>query len=389
VYLYFGSATGLLTKPVWTETGEPGDRLGVSVTSAGDFNNDGINDIVIGSPENNDIWFGAGKISLYSLPEYFNTGIYESPVFSSNGLINLRWLSLAWEPLNQPESTSVWFQIGTSSDGLTWNYAGPQGNPDDYFKNPRGQPIGTNQLGTFWKYRAYLETWDKTVTPTVESVTVNFGYTEETSLYVKVTSPNGGEDWMKDKYYPITWDASGDLNSTPISLYYTTDLGGDPTNPNGNWTLIAQNVQNIGLYNWTVPNIETANAIIAVMVTDIYGNYVVDTSDASFAIDPPPAQSYISGTETSSDDEINDAFNSILIDDVTDEANKIEVKTNSDENDLPWLAPILLILTLIILLSVGLNLYLINSKRTLIKNPSKKNEKQIVRIDELLKNKRR
>jgi hypothetical protein len=101
---------------------------------------------------------------------------------------------------------------------------------------------------------------------------------------------------MKDKYYPITWDAEGDFNQTPVSIYFSINNG-------GNWTPIVEWVENIGVYNWTVPNLETGGAMIGVMITDIYGNWVVDTSDATFAIDPPPVSVFNDQTSQGTQEE--------------------------------------------------------------------------------------
>jgi hypothetical protein len=86
---------------------------------------------------------------------------------------------------------------------------------------------------------------------------------------------------MKDKYYPITWSASGNLGSNPISIYYSTDNG-------DSWALISSSEPNDGIYNWTVPGVTTADAAIKIEATDLDSNVGIDTSDSSFAIDPPP-----------------------------------------------------------------------------------------------------
>jgi hypothetical protein len=96
-----------------------------------------------------------------------------------------------------------------------------------------------------------------------------------------VNSPNGGEDWMKTKTYPITWTALGNLNDTSVSLDYSTDNG-------TTWTSIATRQPNDGNYKWTVPSTETSGALIRVTAIDIDGIESADTSDATFAIDPPP-----------------------------------------------------------------------------------------------------
>jgi hypothetical protein len=97
---------------------------------------------------------------------------------------------------------------------------------------------------------------------------------------VTVTSPNGGEDWMKTKTYPITWEARGNLNDTSVDLAYSLDNG-------TTWTDIATGKPNTGFYKWTVPSTETSGALIRVTVLDIDYMLAKDTSDATFAIDPP------------------------------------------------------------------------------------------------------
>jgi len=61
VYVYEGSAKGLSTIPSWTMTGEKAGAFFGMTIGAGDFNQDGYSDLLVGSPN----YPGGGKIYLY------------------------------------------------------------------------------------------------------------------------------------------------------------------------------------------------------------------------------------------------------------------------------------------------------------------------------------
>ena len=79
-YLYLGSDTGLSTTPSWTATGEDNDYyFGISVSSAGDVNGDGYDDVII----------GADKYSSYTGKAYLylgsKRGLSTTPSWTATG----------------------------------------------------------------------------------------------------------------------------------------------------------------------------------------------------------------------------------------------------------------------------------------------------------------
>jgi len=79
-YVYLGGPGGLASTPVWTVSGEnPGDEFGSSVQTAGDVNGDGYSDVMIGAYA----YFGiTGKAYVYLGTA---TGLEPTPVWTASG----------------------------------------------------------------------------------------------------------------------------------------------------------------------------------------------------------------------------------------------------------------------------------------------------------------
>lgn len=90
-----------------------------------------------------------------------------------------------------------------------------------------------------------------------------------------VTSPNGGESWEVGSTNQITWVSAP--SSDRYSVYYSVNNG-------SSWTLITSGTYN-NYYAWTVPDNESAQALIKVV--DYDNTCINDQSDANFTIAPP------------------------------------------------------------------------------------------------------
>jgi len=64
-FVYFGSTSGLATRPSWIAKGSTGSLFGFSVGSAGDVNADGYSDVIVGSPRLSNVELDEGRACVY------------------------------------------------------------------------------------------------------------------------------------------------------------------------------------------------------------------------------------------------------------------------------------------------------------------------------------
>tara|TARA_B100001971_G_scaffold149044_1_gene138084 strand:+ start:96 stop:1382 length:1287 start_codon:yes stop_codon:yes gene_type:complete len=97
--------------------------------------------------------------------------------------------------------------------------------------------------------------------------------------YLRLNSPNGGEDWQEQSTHNITWSSGGDFLSQ-VKLDYSLDGG-------SNWNSIVTTYTSNGSYSWTLPDISTTSNSCLVKIRDYYqGSYgsLSDESNNSFTI---------------------------------------------------------------------------------------------------------
>ena len=91
-----------------------------------------------------------------------------------------------------------------------------------------------------------------------------------------VTAPNGGETWYAGEVRNITWTPATFFSST-VNLEYSLDGG-------STWVSIATGQTNNGTYAWTLPNVNSASALIRVINSTNTAYY--DVSDALLTLRP-------------------------------------------------------------------------------------------------------
>lgn len=93
-----------------------------------------------------------------------------------------------------------------------------------------------------------------------DSSNANFTIAVATPASITVLSPNGGETRIINSGALITWTNGGGFSGN-VDILLSTDGGASFPN------VVANNIGNIGFFNWTVPNLPTSNARVRVRAT--------------------------------------------------------------------------------------------------------------------------
>jgi beta propeller repeat protein len=91
--------------------------------------------------------------------------------------------------------------------------------------------------------------------------------------FLKLNSPNGGENWFVGNTYNITWNWN---SISEVKLEYTTDNG-------GHWLTITEATACDGSFNWIIPNTPSTQCLIK--ITDLSDPMIMDVSDSNFSVE--------------------------------------------------------------------------------------------------------
>jgi len=103
---------------------------------------------------------------------------------------------------------------------------------------------------------------------------------------ITVSEPNGGENWKVGSVHAITWTVEDGFTGL-VNIFFSSDNG-------VNWTPLITDVDATGVYEWTIPNVVSAQCLIKVAESTTSTPF--DVSDALFSIvpadEPLPAPDY-------------------------------------------------------------------------------------------------
>jgi len=154
VYLYYGSPSMNNTFDLEILGENPGDNFGISVSKAGDLNDDGVFDFVVGANGNDENGDGAGKVYIYygnsvmdNIPDVtilgpgsyanfgcsvanagdFNNDGYDDIIIGASGA-NRAYLYYGGNPMNPNDYIEIFGEVGNDSFGKAVAFGGDLNN---------------------------------------------------------------------------------------------------------------------------------------------------------------------------------------------------------------------------------------------------------------------
>jgi hypothetical protein len=118
----------------------------------------------------------------YTQPFYYLSGEYISQVIDTTRPHNFSTLQFN---IQKPTSTDIKFQLSSSQDGITWtDFLGPDGTTSTFYTTS-GQTINPIHTGhRYIRYKAFLETTNNTLTPSLNDITINYQYFSTSSFLI-------------------------------------------------------------------------------------------------------------------------------------------------------------------------------------------------------------
>lgn len=93
------------------------------------------------------------------------------------GTASTTFYNLNWQPTSEPPQTganSLKFQVAANNDNATWSFTGPDGTANTYYATSSASLNSVLSGNRYLRYKVYLQTQNSSVTPTLNSITINF-----------------------------------------------------------------------------------------------------------------------------------------------------------------------------------------------------------------------
>lgn len=138
-----------------------------------------------------------GSITMQSVGGFYSTTSVAWLISSTVdfGTASTTFYMLNWDPVSQPVSTgfeSARFQLAANSDNATWNFTGPGGDPNTYYTSSSVAVDPSLNGKRYLRYKVFLSTQDETVTPQINSISMDVSTPCVPSGQVLFTNvPNG------------------------------------------------------------------------------------------------------------------------------------------------------------------------------------------------------
>ena len=194
---------------------------------------------------------------------YHNTGVFEDNIETPLGSMEINTIAPGYSPIINVNYTC--YKVGSHTITAL---------ADFIHKVPTGEVAESNENNN-----------SKTITINCIASPISTTTTAPSNSYIKVISPNGGEQWVSGQTYNITWQSNGINNvklaecaETPLlsTKYTCQELSGIPS--------VGINAA-LGKLSWHVdPNDPFIPGMVKIKIWDVSNPSVYDESDNYFSI---------------------------------------------------------------------------------------------------------
>jgi len=270
VYFIAGTSSGwdrntsLATSEVLMLGEKTQDKAGQAL-AVGDFDHDGAQDVMAAAPGSDAGATDAGIVYLFRCP--FKPTPATITVIAPNGGEN--WLvgstqTIQWSSTGHVTQVKLWY---STDNGINWKLIHPS------FPNTGSFSwVIPNDPSNFCRVKVEDA---KDGHPSDQS-DQPFAIVAPVIESIRITSPNGGEQWLAGTQQQIRWEWTGTVPQ--VKIEYSIDAG-------LHWVVIDSATINDGVYDWTVPY--TPSQTCLVKISDKIDGQPCDVSDATFSIIAP------------------------------------------------------------------------------------------------------